>query len=210
MQTCHSPSPSHRTCIFCHTWMLLLHVGNAMDNERLAWPRPFVAECRARGVYIAQSPFVEIETLILTFLSSIHPFRLWTVVDAHLPVFTTLSQLSPCTRGYNIGIRGQILFGHLSVDMHSSSITLFVSPPSTSSRPPPTSQPGRRCNPTGFLTRKGRFKLDPYRLVQFVVPDTTDFPVSNSTVRLVHRFGVCVCVCVCVCVYECECSHECK
>mmetsp|Transcript_133555 Transcript_133555/g.188720 ORF Transcript_133555/g.188720 Transcript_133555/m.188720 type:complete len:134 (+) Transcript_133555:106-507(+) len=37
---------------------------------------------------------------------------------------------------------------------------------------------GRRCNPTGFLTRKGRFVVDPYRLVQYVVPDLTNFKLK--------------------------------
>eukprot|EP00729_Bicosta_minor_P006076 gene6076-1466_t len=30
---------------------------------------------------------------------------------------------------------------------------------------------GRGCNKTGFLTRKGRFVVDPFRVVSFVVPD---------------------------------------
>eukprot|EP00038_Savillea_parva_P029708 m.72990 g.72990 ORF g.72990 m.72990 type:complete len:156 (-) comp8811_c0_seq2:57-524(-) len=37
---------------------------------------------------------------------------------------------------------------------------------------------GRRCNPTGYLTRKGRFVVDPYRLPQYVVPDLEGFKLK--------------------------------
>lgn len=30
---------------------------------------------------------------------------------------------------------------------------------------------GRGCNPTGFHTRKGGYRIDPYRVVHFVVPE---------------------------------------
>ena len=38
---------------------------------------------------------------------------------------------------------------------------------------------GRGCNPTGFHTRKGGYRIDPYRVVHFVVPELgPDEPVS--------------------------------
>lgn len=33
---------------------------------------------------------------------------------------------------------------------------------------------GRGCNKTGFLTRKGKFVVDPFRIVSFVVPNLTE------------------------------------
>eukprot|EP00040_Diaphanoeca_grandis_P039171 m.258328 g.258328 ORF g.258328 m.258328 type:complete len:120 (+) comp36433_c0_seq1:133-492(+) len=37
---------------------------------------------------------------------------------------------------------------------------------------------GRRCNPTGFHTRKGGYQHDLYRSVQFIVPDLTGFELK--------------------------------
>eukprot|EP00039_Didymoeca_costata_P006585 m.91564 g.91564 ORF g.91564 m.91564 type:complete len:132 (+) comp13308_c0_seq3:260-655(+) len=34
---------------------------------------------------------------------------------------------------------------------------------------------GTGANTPGFITRKGRFRVDPYKVVRFIVPDLNDF-----------------------------------